>query len=46
MVQDLILPRLGLADLQSLGQACRATLAIVTSLSDVKLRQLIKVCTG
>ena len=46
MVHDLIMPRLGLADLQSLGQACRATLAIVASLPDVKLAQLVKVCTG
>ena len=45
MVHAKVLPRLGLACVQSLGQACRATRAIVTSWPDNGLRQLMQVQT-
>ena len=43
VVQALVLPRLSLAELQSLGQACAATRATVHGLPDAQLRQLAQV---
>ena len=43
MLQTLVVPRLSLAGVQSLGQACRATHASVNGLSDNELRQLAQV---
>ena len=43
ILHTLVLPKLGLADLQALGQACRTTQAIVASLPDAALRQLAQV---
>ena len=43
MVQALVLPRLSLADLQSFGQACVATCAIMRGQPDAQLRQLAQV---
>ena len=43
VVQALVLPRLSLADLQSLGQACAATRATVRGLPYAQLRQLAQV---
>ena len=43
VVQALVLPRLGLADLQSFGQACAATRAIVRGLPGAQLQQLAQV---
>ena len=42
-METLVLPRLGLVDLQHLGQACGATHALVISLSDSRLRRLLQV---
>ena len=43
MIKALVVPHMSLAAVQSLGQACRATRAIVRSLSDDQLRQLVQV---
>ena len=40
-----ILPRLGLAGVQVLGKACRATRIIVTSLPEGSLHQLAQACS-
>ena len=39
-LQALLVPRLRLADVQRLGQTCRAARALVDSLPDATLRQL------
>ena len=43
LIQARILPHLSLADVQSLGQACRATSAALANLSDATLWQLAQV---
>ena len=44
-VQNHVLPHLEFADVQSLGQACRTTHAMVTSLPRAKPQQLAQVIT-
>ena len=43
VVHTQILSRLGLLELQAVGQTCRATRAISASLTDSRLRQLLEV---